>query len=126
MNLNKEKIQAPDGMDMTIFKRIDSEIRNNRLFLKPKLSRKDIMNIAYIPKNKFAALFVNCAGQSYTSYINSLRLEYACNILSFHPEYTIEGVAKECGIPVVQTFYRLFSNKYGMTPTAFRKSKKQE
>ena len=34
--------------------------------------------------------------------------------------YTIEAIANECGVPIRQTFYRLFSKKFGMTPAEYR------
>ena len=46
-------------------------------------------------------------------------------MLKEHPEYAIEAIAGECGIPNKQTFYRLFLEQYGMTPAEYRMSKKQ-
>ena len=111
-----------EKVGMMIFKKLENVIVSEKLFLKPKLSREEVMRIAYIPKNKFAAIFTKNAGMNFTKYVNELRLEYACQVLKEHPEYTIEGVAKECGIPVVQTFYRLFFEKFGQTPTKYRKT----
>ena len=44
----------------------------------------------------------------------------AAKLLKEKPNYSIEAIAQECGVPVRQTFYRLFSKKYGMTPADYR------
>lgn len=49
-------------------------------------------------------------------------MDYAAKILKEKPNYSIEAVAKECGISVRQTFYRLFQKKFGMTPVEYRSS----
>ena len=83
-------------------------------------SREELIKIIYIPKNKFAQLFKLYARTSFSKYVNNLRLEYAAGMLKEHPYYTIDAIAKECGMSTVQTFYRLFSEKFGVTPTEFR------
>ena len=57
-----------------------------------------------IPKNKFALLFKQYANTGFLQYINNLRLEYVAGMLKEHPEYAIEAIAGECGIPNKQTF----------------------
>lgn len=74
------------------------------------------------PRNKFAQLFTQYAGMTFNKYINDLRLEYAAKLLRDKPEYTIEAIAEECGLPIAQTFYRNFSDKFGVTPNDFRLS----
>ena len=90
------------------------------LSILPDFSREELIKIIYIPKNKFAQLFKLYARTSFSKYVNNLRLEYAAGMLKEHPYYTIDAIAKECGMSTVQTFYRLFSEKFGVTPTEFR------
>lgn len=56
---------------------------------------------------------------SFSKYINNLRLEYAAKMLKNHPDYTVDTIAQECGMST-QSLYRLFSGKYGVTPTDFQ------
>ena len=39
-----------------------------------------------------------------------------------YPQYTIDAIAKMCGIDSRQHFHRLFSEYFGITPSAFRKN----
>lgn len=70
-------------------------------------------------QNKFAPLFKQYAGMSFSKYINNLRLEYAAKMLKNYPDYTVDTIAQECGMST-QSFYRLFSGKFGVTPTDFQ------
>ncbi|MCD7899847.1 MAG: helix-turn-helix domain-containing protein [Bacteroides sp.] len=56
--------------------------------------------------------------------MNNLRLESAIKILKENPEISISEVAEKCAIPNISTFYRLFKDKYGMTPVEFRDASK--
>ena len=82
------------------------------------------MKLVRIPKNKFALLFKQYAGMGFTQYINNLRLDYAARMLKEHPEYAVDAVAGECGIPNKSTFHRLFLEQFNMTPAEYRESKK--
>lgn len=112
-----------DAIEKRMFNRIHSFILKDDNYLTPKMSRDLILKKTNVPKNKFAPLFRKYLGIKYTDYINGLRLDYALKQLEIHPEYTIETIAQECGIPKLQTFYRLFTDKFGMPPAEYRNTK---
>ena len=92
---------------------------DDNLFREPKLSRDDIIRMARIPKNKFAQLFKENTGMSFTDYVNGKRMEHAAYLLKNNPQFTIEAIAKEVELSNAQ-FYKLFQKKFGITPSAFR------
>ncbi|GHV56797.1 hypothetical protein FACS1894182_04100 [Bacteroidia bacterium] len=59
-------------------------------------------------------------GKTLQDYINSLRLDQARQMLETTTA-TVETIATDCGFSTVRTFYRLFSESYGMTPAQYRK-----
>lgn len=123
---NKTECPAPDNgkwteADSVLFDRITSEIKNRRLFLIPNFSRKDLLKDFPVPANRFAGLFKHFAGQSFTDYVQNLRLEYAGELFIAHPDWSVEAVIKECAMSK-SVFYSLFSQKYGVSPAVFRKS----
>lgn len=106
--------------DRLLFEKVEHEITTRMLFLQPAFSRDELIKTVYIPKNKFAQLFKQYAGMSFPKYINNLRLEYAAKMLKEYPDYTIDTVARECGMYTVQTFHRLFLERFGVTPAEYR------
>ncbi len=120
---DKEKVAEVDQADIsdrTLFDRMEREIITNKLFLQPDFSRDELIKQVYIPKNKFASLFKQYAKVGFSQYINNLRLDYAARQLREYPGYSVEGIAKSCGIPSSTTFYRLFVGRFGMTPSEYR------
>lgn len=107
--------------DELLFKRAEKAILSHELYLREDMSRKLLDKYVHIPKNKFAPVFRKFTGKGFPRYINTLRLERATKLLIENPDYTIESIANDCGIPVTQTFYRLFMAHYGVTPTEYRK-----
>jgi AraC-like DNA-binding protein/Ca2+/Na+ antiporter len=103
-----------------MFERMKHEIIDKRLYLNPDISRDLLLEKLNIPKNEFSHLFKEYANTSYTKFINELRLDHAVKMLRQFPNYTIESIAAESGISSVTTLYKLFSNKFGMTPTEYR------
>lgn len=126
--LEKEKAEAlaaetagtPEAQDESSdFDRICQLLHKDNLFLDPELSRDDIIRMARVPKNKFAQIFKENAGMSFTEYVNGMRMEYAASLLKNNPQFTIEAVAKEVGLSSAQ-FYKLFQKRFGITPSVFR------
>ncbi|MGM9699969.1 MAG: helix-turn-helix transcriptional regulator, partial [Prevotella sp.] len=107
--------------DERLFGQVVKAIVDKKLYLNPGLSRDDVIAEVYIPKNKFAQLFQRFAGKSFNRYINSLRMDEAVTLLCEHPEYTIESISTACGMSSMQTFYRVFIETYGLTPTEYRR-----
>jgi AraC family cel operon transcriptional repressor len=54
-----------------------------------------------------------------TQYINNLRLTYAANLL-FHSDRPIVDICYEIGLDNLSYFYRIFKQRYGITPAEFR------
>lgn len=108
--------------DERLFEKLEHAILKDQLYLRPNLKRADVDQKVHVPKNKFCKLFMRFAGCSFTQYINSKRLDYAAELLVKHPEYSIAAIAKECGLPATQSFYRNFRRKYQTTPAQYRAS----
>ena len=112
--------ETSDRMERSRFESMRRGIIDKKLFLDPNLSRMILLEKYKIPKNAFSQLFQKYAGKSYSTFINDLRLEYAAQLLRDQPNHTVESVAIDCGMSSVGTLYKLFSKKYGMTPTEYR------
>lgn len=102
------------------FLKIEKMIFEKNLFIRTKLSRTEVAAETGMSTSHFNAVFDKYSQLTFTNYINNLRMERAAKLLKEKPNYSIEAIAKECGVPVRQTFYRLFSKKYGMTPADYR------
>ena len=109
-----------DDEDRKMFVVIYNEIITRKLYLKPGFSRDDAISIVPMSMKQFSALFQKYS-TGFVSFVNNLRLEHSLELIRDNQEYTIEGIALDSGFSNRQTFHRLFVEKYGMTPTEYKR-----
>lgn len=109
-----------DDEDRKMFVVIYNEIITRKLYLKPGFSRDDAISIVPMSMKLFSALFQKYS-TGFVSFVNNLRLEHSLELIRSNQEYTIEGIALDSGFSNRQTFHRLFVEKYGMTPTEYKR-----
>jgi AraC-like DNA-binding protein len=73
-----------------------------------------------IRDNNVSSLFKHEMGTSMKAYQEALRLEAACRLLE-HGSFTAAEVARAVGYSNLQTFYRAFERRYGLTPGMLRR-----
>ena len=65
--------------------------------------------------NKLRAL----TGQSFTSFINSIRLKEACRIMRQYPDIKMAELSMEVGFNTPKYFTKLFKKEFDMLPSEF-------
>lgn len=105
-----------------LFEQIHQTIKTQQLFLDPNFSREKYIKLSLINKNKVGHLIQQYAGTNLNRYINEMRLEYAAKLMRENPESPIKAIAINSGFNNIRTFYRLFSAKYGVTPTEYKEN----
>lgn len=118
--IRKTSPSAPHLSNEELFALFDQKVRRDKLFLNYQLGRDDYARIMGIDKNRFATVLKEQAGNNLSAYLNNLRLEHSIELFRLHPEYSINEIATQSALPNISTFYRLFKEKYGMSPSVFR------
>lgn len=112
-------LDMPDK-DKRLFEQVNQVIIENKLFLDPSFSREKYIRMSLVNKNKVAKWFRLYAGTNFNGYINALRLEYAISLMKECPKEPIKAIAINSGFNNIRTFYRLFSEKFGVTPVTYK------
>ena len=77
-------------MSEELFKRIDSVIRNERLYSNVDLMREDVMRRFGISRHRLNDLLnQHAGGLSFPQYINDIRVKEAYELITHHPEMSI-------------------------------------
>lgn len=105
--------------DKILYIRMNHEVLARRLYLNPDFSRKDLMAEFKISANKFALLFKEFAGCTFSQYIQKCRLDYAMKLMRENPQWNFDAIAKEAQMSN-GAFYSHFKRRYGMSPSDFR------
>lgn len=75
---------------------------------------------------KYLSAAINqCTGAGLTALVNDYRVREACRLLSdvkVSGTYTVEAIGQRVGYASRQTFFRVFKQSTGMTPSQFRAS----
>ena len=109
--------------DEQLFIELDRLVDEQKLFLRPDVSRDDLARLIGVEKNRFGHIMAHHSGASNaTVYINTKRVVYAASLIVEHPEYTIASIAADCGIKNTVTFNRVFKDVFGITPSAYRQA----
>lgn len=105
--------------DKALYTRMNHEIQARKLYLNPNFSRKDLMAEFKISANKFALLFKEFAGCTFSQYIQNCRLDYAVKLMRENPQWNFDAIAKESQMSN-GAFYSHFKRRFGMSPSDFR------
>ena len=105
--------------DKILYIRMNHEVQARRLYLNPNFSRKDLMAEFKISANKFAMLFKEFAGCTFSQYIQNCRLDYAVKLMRENPQWNFDAIAKEAQMSN-GAFYSHFKRRFGMSPSDFR------
>ncbi len=90
-------------------------------FSNRKLTVEDLAARYQITRQYLRAVFSKHYGTSPSQYLQTLRIEYAKELL-LTTMLPVEKVASQCGFCDIFTFSKAFKTKQGETPSAFRKN----
>ena len=84
-----------------------------------KIALDNLASRFYINKYYLTRVFKEQFGQSITSYLTSLRITHAKQLLRF-TDKTVEEIGLECGLGVLHYFSRVFKEVEGVAPSTYR------
>lgn len=114
----KSKIQGDMLRDYLL--RID-EYMETKPYLNPKFNLVQLARDLKIYKHHLSQIFNKEYGQSFSVFVNSKRIEYACSLLNQkESDYSMEELAERCGFNSKASFYRNFNEFMGCSPVSYR------
>ncbi len=103
-----------------IIQRLDQLNREESYYLDHSLSMADLAKKTGTTHHHLSQVLNEELGQSYTDYINTLRVDYAKKLLLEKPNTKIEEIAEQAGFNSKSTFNTAFKKFAGLTPSLFR------
>ena len=93
-----------------------------KLYLLPDLNLKILADKIQVSERKLSAFFGEVLNSSFYDSINSFRVEEAKIILKTNAveSHSITGIGLSCGFSSKSSFYRIFKNKTGLSPSVYR------
>lgn len=99
-------------------------MKDQKLYRDRQLSRDSLAEMLGTNHTYLSKVINEKAGMNFSQFVNSYRLNEALRLLSDKSRSTdsMKVLAQELGYSSVSTFYKLFRNRVGMSPIAFRES----
>jgi ligand-binding sensor protein/AraC-like DNA-binding protein len=90
-----------------------------KLNYKERIRLDSMSDLCNISSSYFSKLFNKCLGNNFNNYINIVRIEKACNLLT-HTSLPVTMIAFDVGFEDSSYFNQVFKHILGMTPTYYR------
>lgn len=112
-----EHFESPANRDESIIEGLAMYMKNNYM---KDITRAGLAEMGSMERHKLSRMFKNTTGQSLSSYLNSVRLEKAAELLK-NSDLTIKEIVCFVGFKNIEHFNRLFRILYCTSPKDFRK-----
>jgi len=100
-------------------KQISSFIKTN---IDNDLSQRSVAEKFSISQSHLSRIFKEGMGVNFSDYVINTKFERASELLIEEKDETITQIAKKLGYLDLPYFSKLFKERYGMTPTRYRKN----
>jgi len=110
-----------DRQQRQLVERFCDYLLNERNFAKPEINLDELISKLATNRTYLFEAAKTVMKKTPLEYIHSLQLEEAKKMLETNFELNIEIIAENCGFNSRSNFYRLFHERYQITPTEYRK-----
>lgn len=115
-----------DSKDRELFSRIESLMNNDKAYCNKEISLDLLAEMLSSNRSYISKVINKYSGQSFSSYINSKRIEEATRILSDPSDDTpLKALSDSLGYGTLSTFYRAFQKETGCPPSKYRNEVKK-
>lgn len=101
-------------------KQISRVVHHLHTHYREPLALADLASQYELSPSRFSEWFKHATGQTYLHFLHDVRLRHGCALLTT-TDMTITEIALEIGYGSYKTFTRIFHEKKGITPSAYRR-----
>lgn len=117
--LKKEDEIEPDNFQILIEK-LDTYMEESKAYLNQDINREKVALEMGTNRQYLIEAIKEKTGKTFNEYIYSYRLKHAYNLIVGNKEKTISDILNESGFSTRATFYKIFKDAYGLTPSELR------
>jgi YesN/AraC family two-component response regulator len=117
-------LEAPEeelSRSMQLFRKMSERMQAEKTFTDPELNRKKLADLLHTNEVYLADAIREATGETFSAYLSGIRLQYTLQLMNEHPRMPLDTVAVDSGHGSYASFFRLFTKKYGVTPSEYHK-----
>ncbi len=115
---------ATEGYVKSKFETSNTRVNNIHEFLmnnyRDEINLEEIANLVHLAPASVCRFFKSATGQTIFSYLNKIKVDYACNLL-MNTDLNIVDISFDCGFNNLSHFNKQFKQNTGKTPSQYRK-----
>lgn len=115
----EERLKFKKNSPINCRELVEQAVKYIDMHYQDKINVKSLSTKFGINANYFSTIFKKELGITYTKYLTTQRLNYACRMLK-ETDINVEEVAKSVGYDDIQYFYRVFKKEFSVTPVEYR------
>lgn len=104
---------------LTLFTTIESYLKKEHPYTDQKYSIKDLAEALNDKERNISDAIKSQGFTGFREYINYIRLEHFKQLIAQNPKKNVKELMFACGFSSRATFYRNFSERYGISPSKF-------
>jgi AraC-like DNA-binding protein len=118
-----QSLNIPESRRVTIQADLVSYFKKEKPFLNPELSMTMLADYLKVPKHHLTEVMNANMGMNFFQYVNKYRVEAVKEMLADPKNhFSVEAVGYECGFSSKSSFFTVFKNLTGKTPSEYKKS----
>ncbi len=110
----------------SLFQEVDAIIRTGELYQQPRFSLRDLATATGMQEKTLSWAINQGAQKNFSEYINQLRVDAACTLLTQGQPRSLLDLAYTVGFSSKSTFNAVFKKQTGLTPSQFGKKSESE
>ena len=119
---NKKKPLLDDQTRKEIGKQVLAYFQEKKAYLNPDLNMDILSADLQLPKHQLTEVLNTELGKNFFRLVNSYRIEAVKKMLAgSRNHYSIEAIGFECGFSNKSSFYKIFKETVGETPSEYKK-----
>jgi len=118
---NITRTEKKENSSLSLFERTELYLYESKAYLDTTITRESLALILGTNRQYLTQAIQENKNMTFTEYINDFRLNFSRRLLAQHTDMSIDDVYIEAGFSNKSTFYRLFRQKYDLTPKEFQK-----
>ena len=113
--------------DVDLFQYLSTFIEREQLFLDPACDRQMLTERFSLTKERIGNAFVRGGGhKNVSAYVNTLRLDFAAQMLTDRSDLDVSQVAQASGFSSHRYFSTCFKQHFGLSPSEYREARRKQ
>lgn len=120
MRISKNKRISEGGKKNIPNEQLEVAVQYIKSHFHLNITLEDVAKEVYMHPNYFSALFKKSYGTSFVEYVNALKITMAAELMK-NTDLSIQEIASQCGFSSLSNFYKVFKERYGLSPAKYIK-----